>query len=235
VPKFLASISPARRSYVSSSRLERANVRFINLTPDTFQTAAPSMSRPYTHDLSTTRKLETDRRLALELRENCIKQIIDMEVSMGIEKRWDPLSPEYLETLGYLSTRKYQRALEELQQLVIQRLFELHRMNVSATGECSIKYSSASWSLIPSAYHMRTHIAKALQSRCKAIRNAVKTYNTAAAQLDPPRPPISWESISHINFLEEFNLLHDTHQDICEKQWSQPAVRELMKLSQRVK
>ena len=82
---------------------------------------------------------------------------------------------------------------------------------------------------------MRTHIAKALQSRCKAIRNAVKTYNSAAAQLDPPRPPISWEAVSHINFLEEFNLLHDTRQDICEKPWSQPAVRELMKLSQRVK
>ena len=81
---------------------------------------------------------------------------------------------------------------------------------------------------------MRTHIAKALQSRCKAIRNAVKTYNTAAMQLDPPRPLISWESISHINFLEEFTL-HDTRQDIREKQWSQPAVQELMKLSQRVK
>jgi hypothetical protein len=82
---------------------------------------------------------------------------------------------------------------------------------------------------------MRTHIAKALQSRCKAIRNAVKVYNAAAAQLDPPRPPISWESVSHINFLEEFNLLHDTRQDIRKKQWSQPAVRDLMKLSQRVK
>ena len=82
---------------------------------------------------------------------------------------------------------------------------------------------------------MRTHIAKALQSRCKAIHNAVKVYNSAAQQLDPPRPPISWETVSHINFLEEFNLLHDTHQDIRDKRWSQPAVRELMKLSQRVK
>jgi hypothetical protein len=89
--------------------------------------------------------------------------------------------------------------------------------------------------LNPLAYHMRTHIAKALQSRCKAIRNAVKTYNAAAAQLVPPRPPISWEAVSHINFLDEFNLLHNTRQDIREKRWSQPAIRELMKLSQRVK
>ena len=58
-----------------------------------------------------------------------------MEVSMDIEKRWEPSSPEYVETLHYLSTRIYQRALEELQRLVIQRLFELHKMNISATGE----------------------------------------------------------------------------------------------------
>lgn len=82
---------------------------------------------------------------------------------------------------------------------------------------------------------MRTHLAKALQSRCKAIRNAVKTYNAAAAKLDPPRPPIDWKAVSHINFLEEFNLLHNTRQDIREKRWSQPAERELMKRSQRIK
>jgi hypothetical protein len=58
-----------------------------------------------------------------------------MEVDMGIEKRWEPSSPEYVEALKYLSTRVYQRALEELQRLVIQRLFELHKMNISATGE----------------------------------------------------------------------------------------------------
>jgi hypothetical protein len=82
---------------------------------------------------------------------------------------------------------------------------------------------------------MRTHIAKALQSRCKAIRNAVKTYNAAAVQLNPPRPPISWEAVSHINFLEEFHLLNDTQNDIRDKPWSQPVARELMKLHQRVK
>lgn len=54
-------------------------------------------------------------------------------------------------------------------------------------------------------------------------------------QLNPPRPSISWEAVSHINFLEEFNILHNTRQDIREKPWSQPAIRELMKLSQRLK
>lgn len=136
--EYIDLTSLATHLHVSSSRLEKANVRFITLTPDDFQTAAPPLSQPYAHDLSTTRRLETERRYALELRENCLKQVIDMEVGMGIDKRWDPSSPEYLETLGYLSTRKYQRALEELQRLVIQRLFELHKMNISATGEYCI-------------------------------------------------------------------------------------------------
>ena len=81
------------------------------------------------------RKLETEHRLAIELHEKCIQGLVEMEVEMGIVKRWDPTSPEYQETLGYLSTRQYQRALEELQRLVIQRLFELHKMNLLGTGE----------------------------------------------------------------------------------------------------
>ena len=122
-------------SYISSSWLEKVNVHFITLTPEDFRVAASSLSQPYTHDLSTTRKLETERCYAIELCENCLKQIVEMEVSMGIEKQWDPSSPEYLETLDYLSTRTYQHALEELQCLVIQWLFELHKMNISVTGK----------------------------------------------------------------------------------------------------
>ena len=149
-----------------SSRLETANVRFVTLTPDNFPAEALSLSQPYAHDLSTTRKLETERRYALELRESCLKQIIDMEVSMGIDRRWDPSSPEYLETLGYLSTRTYQRALEELQRLVIQRLFELHKMNISASGERGKYLEFLKIILVSSISHANAHcesIAASLQ------------------------------------------------------------------------
>jgi hypothetical protein len=82
---------------------------------------------------------------------------------------------------------------------------------------------------------MRSHIAKSLQSRCKAIQNAVKTYNAAALALDPPRPTVDWSKVSHYNFLEEFNLLRDTRQDIQNKPWARPAVRETMKKATRIK
>ncbi|KZT70621.1 hypothetical protein DAEQUDRAFT_653957, partial [Daedalea quercina L-15889] len=77
--------------------------------------------------------------------------------------RWQPSDEEYIKTVKYIDERRYHRALDKLQQLVIQRLFELHKMNLSQTG-----------------YRMHTHMAKSLQTRCKAIQSAVKAYNAAA-------------------------------------------------------
>ncbi|KAG1781486.1 hypothetical protein EV702DRAFT_1041995 [Suillus placidus] len=91
---------------------------------------------------------------------------------------------------------KYNRALDELQCLVVLRLFKLHKLNLSQTG-----------------YHMRTHIAKALQTRCKAIQNKVKEYNAAASVLVPPAPSLDWSHVSHYDFLDEFTLLCETRQD----------------------
>lgn len=82
---------------------------------------------------------------------------------------------------------------------------------------------------------MRTHIAKSLQRRCKAIKNALRVYNQAAITLTPPRQQLDWSKVSHYTFLEEFNLLRDTRQDIQEKRWSDLAVRETMKQHQKIK
>jgi len=81
---------------------------------------------------------------------------------------------------------------------------------------------------------MRTHIAKSLQTRCKAIQNAVKAYNAAALALDPPRPTLDWSKASHYSFLEDFELLRETRQDIRAKCWAEPVVRATMKQRQRI-
>lgn len=57
-----------------------------------------------------------------------------MEKSMNIGNRWEPGDREYQDTLKYIATRRYQQALGRLQRLVIQRLFELQKMNLSHTG-----------------------------------------------------------------------------------------------------
>ena len=53
---------------------------------------------------------------------------------MNITERWQPTSPSYVKTLAYMARRNYEKALDSLQKLVIQRLFELQKMNLSQTG-----------------------------------------------------------------------------------------------------
>ena len=62
----------------------------------------------------------------------------------------------------------------------------------------------------------------------------MKAYNAAALNLNPPHPTVDWSAVSHYNFIEEFSLLRDTHQDIRSKPWAQPVIREMMKRAQRI-
>ncbi|KAE9392166.1 hypothetical protein BT96DRAFT_959393 [Gymnopus androsaceus JB14] len=136
---------------------------------------------------------------------------------MGITRRWEPSDPEYKRAVEYVNTRKYRHALERLHKLVVQRLFELHKMNLSNTG-----------------YKMRTHISNALQRRSKAIRNAVKSYNTAAVALNPPRDTLDWSKVSHYTFLDQFNILQDTRHSVFDQPWAKPVNRTLMKQHRRI-
>lgn len=95
-----------------------------------------SLSGPasYEAELSKTRKAETTRRVAGEKRDLLLNEIVALELKMGISRRWQPADPEYVEANRYTNERKYHRALDNLQRLVIQRLFELNKLNIAATG-----------------------------------------------------------------------------------------------------
>lgn len=58
-----------------------------------------------------------------------------LEVALGITVRWEPESDEYKEALDWASERDYRLALDKLERLVIQRLFELQKANLVSTGE----------------------------------------------------------------------------------------------------
>jgi hypothetical protein len=137
--------------------------------------------------------------------------------------------------MKYMATRKYHRALDELQRLVVLRLFELHKLNLSQTGNVFFPMFFLSHNVHVAGYRMRTHIAKALQTRCKAIQTKVKEYNAAASALEPPAPSLDWSRVSHYGFLDEFTLLRETRQDVRTNQWTRPEVRELMRQSLRIK
>ena len=49
--------------------------------------------------------------------------------------RWMPQSTKYQEVLEYAKRRQFIRTVEDLEGLVVQRLFELSKANLSSTGK----------------------------------------------------------------------------------------------------
>ena len=60
--------------------------------------------------------------------------VVQVEDQLGVEVRWTPDRPEYMDIVSNLAHRHYRSALDELERLVVQRLFELSKLNVSRTG-----------------------------------------------------------------------------------------------------
>lgn len=79
-----------------------------------------------------------------------------------------------------------------------------------------------------SGYKLREKINKSLKTRVDAIQSALKRYNEAAALLNPPRPPLSWETVVNAVNIADFDLLRETRQDIRLLDWAQVANREGM-------
>ncbi|KAF9076441.1 hypothetical protein BDP27DRAFT_1210207 [Rhodocollybia butyracea] len=211
----VAYVELLRKYQEVNTAYENASTNFRLHTPADYQFLSDAAS--YNVNLSEGRKAETRRRYLLEQRDKILFEVVQVETAMNVARRWEPNDREYREALKYINTRKYRQALEKLHKLVVQRLFELHKMNLSNTG-----------------YKMRTHISNALQRRSKAIRNAVNSYNTAALALDPPRDTLDWSKVSHFTFLDQFNILQDTRHSVFDQPWAKPVTRSLMKQHCRI-
>lgn len=72
--------------------------------------------------------------MADERHAQALTEVVSMELKMGIARRWQPSDKEYVDTLKYMTERDYHRALDKLHRLVVQRLFELSRLNLARTG-----------------------------------------------------------------------------------------------------
>ena len=57
------------------------------------------------------------------------------EVDLGIEARWTPTSAEYQNTLVEMQLQDYRHALDHLEYLVVQWMFELSKLGMSGVGE----------------------------------------------------------------------------------------------------
>jgi hypothetical protein len=178
-----------------------------------------------------TRKVETARRHALENREKALQAVHALELKLKITERWQPESAEWQNAGKLVAMRKYQRALDVLEGLIVARMFELTKMNRSQTGKLlSFCNSSVLTIGLPLGYALRKHIGKALQTGSSAIRTALDRYNTAAQALNPPRRTLHWKEVVKYAFLADFDLLRDARQDISQHPWATPAGRLAMDL-----
>ncbi|KAJ7934577.1 hypothetical protein B0H13DRAFT_1855172 [Mycena leptocephala] len=162
----------------------------------------------YTPGVSTA---ELARRHAKEKVEKDHESVHTLEALLDVAECWTVESPKWVLTVVQIKKRKYQLALDTLELLIVERIFELTKMNQSQTG-----------------YKMRKHIAKALQARSKAVKNTIDNYNTAAGLLDLPMPHLSWEQVVEYAFLADFNILRDTRAEVQSRSWTRPAYRLAM-------
>ena len=77
---------------------------------------------------------ETKHCHTLENRDKDLLVLQDLEVMLGIVDRWVPECPEWKAAALMVGKRRYQRCLDDLESLIVSRMFELTKMNISQTG-----------------------------------------------------------------------------------------------------
>jgi hypothetical protein len=80
------------------------------------------------------RAAEIERKSALNRLNLALNAVEDIERRMGVTERWTPSHHEYQQAAQYVNNRRFIRAIETLEGLVVQRLFELSKANLAGTG-----------------------------------------------------------------------------------------------------
>ncbi|KAF8153707.1 hypothetical protein K438DRAFT_1474734, partial [Mycena galopus ATCC 62051] len=153
----------------------------------------------------------TVRRHARENLDRAVETVQAMERRLSIEVRWTTEDPEWIQAAELVVKRRYRRAIDTLEGLVVKRILELTKVNQSGL-----------------AYKLRDHIAKALKTRSKAIRNALNRYNAAAEALDPPGRLLTWAEVVDYTFLADFDLLQSPDTTSSIRAWATPAAHQLL-------
>lgn len=92
----------------------------------------------YSASVRWTSQVEASRRAAQEELTVGIRAVADLETRLLIREPWTEDTPQYQDTVKYIRQRQYHRALDKLEQLVVQWLFELSKANVVGMGKFSI-------------------------------------------------------------------------------------------------
>ncbi|KAG2028904.1 hypothetical protein BDR03DRAFT_929693 [Suillus americanus] len=195
-------------------KLQYAEQTYGRLTSVPFLTYTPA-NFTRTSGLNATarnnsRAFESEHASALRKYELQLNVVEDFERRHSITERWLPHDPKYTQAVRYSQERQFIRSVEELEGLVVRRLFELSKANLAGTG-----------------YKMRKYISKAITRRSAAIRTALEKYNRLAPLQNPPRPVLDYTEIVGYASLGEFSVLKHSRHDILTKPWTVSANREM--------
>jgi hypothetical protein len=171
---------------------------------------------------------EAERKAALRKLELAMNVTDDLERRMGLTERWTSDSEEYRSAAAYLDNRQFIRAVDELEGLVVQRLFELSKAHLAGTGEysteCLLQYTKRNACI---GYKLRKHISKAIVRRSKAVRASLDRYNQLAPLQSPPCPVLEYSDVASYGWLGDFILLKMSRHGILKQPWAVSTNREI--------
>ncbi|KAG1845645.1 hypothetical protein F4604DRAFT_1936793 [Suillus subluteus] len=192
--------------YVEATYGHLTTVPFLTYTPTNFtRTSGLNVT-----SCNSSKVFESEHASVICKYELQLNVVEDFELRHGITERWLPHDPKYVQAAQYSQERQFIRSVEELEGLVVRRLFELSKANLAGTG-----------------YKMRKYISKAITRRSAAIRTALEKYNKLAPLQNPPRPVLDYSEIVGYASLGEFSLLKHSRHDILTKPWTVSTNREM--------
>ena len=155
--------------------LATANSVWLNLTPETIGWC------------DETQAIETVRWHTIEMHDKDLIAVqLIIKKRLNISNCWTPESEEWKAAAEKVSMWQFQCCLNSLEGLMVARMFELMRMNMSQTGKLICFDCPFTYVLLLSGYFLHKHIGNALKSRSVAIHTTLVKYNAAAANLHPP-------------------------------------------------
>lgn len=86
-------------------------------------------------------KAELLRRHGRERLDKDLESVQHLEALLHVVDRWTITSPRWASTMQKIQQRKYQLALDSLELLIVERIFELTKMDQFQTGPFTVAFT----------------------------------------------------------------------------------------------
>lgn len=133
----LVNLSTAEYVLFAYCRMTMTNSSYRQERDVAWNTTTTMLNTPTTIAIGQkdpTRVTETARRHAQEKVSKRLEVVQSLELRLEISERWAADSVEWQETARMVVMRKYQRALDHLEGLIVARMFEMTKVNRAQTG-----------------------------------------------------------------------------------------------------